>query len=128
MRTKSYELYLVLTRRYNNTREEKRFSIIDSLLEGKKFSENEKTLIQEIIEIGQLCEKLIHDKAGLISNSALTFEYFPKLTVHYRILRLVFDDKLKDDVELFGDYHFPSEVDRIVKTEIERLKKELGIV
>jgi hypothetical protein len=90
-----------------------------------KLEENDKVLLAEIINIGGECEKLIHEKAGLIDDDKLRGEWFPKVTKHFLILRLAHTGKLKGQSELFSDSMFPTEIDALIKARINVLRSEL---
>ena len=88
-------------------------------------NDNDKALLAEIIKIGEQCEKLIHDKAGLIDDETLRSEWFPKATKHFLILRLAYMGKLKGQTDLFEDSMFPFEIDGLIQNRINNLRIEL---
>ena len=110
-----------------NTPDSRFSTLLYLLTEGgpDKLSDNEKELLHEIIKIGEQCEKLIHDKAGLIDDENLRSEWFPKATKHFLILRLAHSGKLKGQVDLFSDSMFPIEIDELIEKRINDLRIEL---
>lgn len=110
------------------TNKDNRFSALLYLLENggpNHLSNNDKQLLNEIIQIGASCEKLLHDKAGLIEDEVLRNEVFPNLSKHYLIIRLAYQEKLKGQTDLYEDSMFPTEVDSLIDRKIQSLHREL---
>ncbi|MFA6057839.1 MAG: hypothetical protein WC756_06560 [Taibaiella sp.] len=104
------------------------FSTLSYLLENDgptDLDANDKALLKEIINIGEKCETLIQDKAGLIEDDTLRKEWFPKATKHYLILRLAHNGSLKGQSELYADSKFPIEMDELIQNRITKLQEEL---
>jgi hypothetical protein len=87
---------------------------------------NDQAILKEIIEIGNQCEKLIYDKAGLIDDEALRLIWLPKAATHYLIIRLAYQGALNGHVANFTDSTFPQEIDALLEIRIEKLHEELG--
>lgn len=101
----------------------------------------DKDLLNEIIEVGKSIEKLIVEKAGLVDDVELRYNYIPNpaitdvklegnglLTfakVHFQIIRLANEGKLKGDLERFKDYVFPKELPLKIEDKIKQLQEEL---
>lgn len=125
LRKKSHSLYLEF--RAECERLDPEFtSTLKHLLEGKSFTGNSATLLNEIILIGDECESFIHRNAGLIDDEAIREELLPKLTTHYRLVKLATEGKLIGDVETIGKYTFPSEIDTYLKQRINELEAEVS--
>lgn len=122
---KFYERY---PEKYEKNNPDKKFRTLVYLLDGGTVEKNEKTLLDEIITIGEKCEKLIHDKAGLIDNEELRLKWFPKASTHYLILRLAYQGKLEGDTENLKIHVFPSEIDPLVEARIQSLHDQLKLL
>lgn len=101
------------------------FSTLRYLMSGKEFKGNDKKLLNEIIKIGEECEKLIHSKAGLIDDNSLREEILPRLTTHFLLLRLAFEGTLVREEDRFNNLTFPKEVDQHIELRFKELEKEL---
>lgn len=121
LRMKSKNLYLKFNKKYKD--KDENFSTLKYLLKGKKFKGNDLILLEQIVEIGKQCEKLIHANAGLIDDSKLRLDLIPKATTHFLLLRLAFEEKLVGDVDNYDDLTFPKELD----ANLEARKKQLEI-
>ncbi len=104
---------------------DKDFSTLRYLMNGHKFEGNDKKLLEEIIIIGKKCEELIHSKAGLIDDSNLRNNVLPRLTTHFLILRLAFEEKLENQALRFDDLTFPKEIDGLIEKRFVELGDEL---
>lgn len=101
------------------------FATLTYLLEGKTFSGNDKTLLEEIIRLGEESEKLIHAKAGLIDDTELRQNLIPQATTHYLILRLAYKGALIGDAVNFKDLTFPRELDNKLEARKKQLETDL---
>ncbi len=131
LRQKSNLLYqkFIMGKSPNNSNE--RFSTLLYLLDNDgpgKLSDNDKSLLNEIIQIGNDCEKLIFSKAGLIDAEELRTSWFPKAATHYLIIRLAFQGSLKGNSLVFKDSTFPAEIDNVIEMRIKALHAELGVL
>lgn len=105
--------------------EDPKFATLTYLLDGKKFTGNDDILLKEIIEIGKLCENLIHEKAGLIDDSHLRTEIIPRATTHFLVLRLAYQGALKGETEKFRNMTFPRELDTLLEKRQQELENQL---
>ena len=119
LRKKSQILYLKFKKRYIENDSD--FSTLKYLLKGHQFEANEKALLEEIINIGLKCEKLIHENAGLIDDPILKNDLIPRASTHYLLLRLAYQGNLSGDMDNFIDSTFPSDID----LKLEKRKNEL---
>jgi hypothetical protein len=101
------------------------FRTLTYLLNRNEFTGNEKALLEEIINIGKLCEDLIHKKAGLIDDDSLRKDWLPRLTTHLLILRMAYQKKLSGEPEKFIDLAFPLGIDELIEERIKVLQQEL---
>lgn len=97
------------------------FSTLIYLLNSHVFSGNNKILLEEIIKIGELTEKLIHEKAGLIDDTNLRTVVLPRATTHFLLIRLAYVGALSGDLDRFKTLTFPKDLDLL----LEKKKKEL---
>lgn len=129
----------------------KEFRTLKYLLAGEsefpdlKLTNNDRTILREIIDIGKEQQKLILEKAGLIDDPVLSYsfehesdsefeEYREDLrslgllgwaNAHYRILELAYNEELKGDLEKFKHYVFPRELKSNITRRIKELSSEL---
>lgn len=127
LRAKSQLLYHKFVERYKSQAAESNqpFRTLTYLLDGGTVEGNEKMLLDEIIKIGEKCEALIHDKAGLIDDEDLRTKWLPMASTHYLILRLAYQNQLHGESEKFKVHTFPFEIDAVIQKRIKELQKEL---
>ena len=101
------------------------FSTLKSLLAGHEFDGNDKALLNEIIEIGKLSEKLLLEKAGLIDDKSLRKQLIPRVSTHYLVLRLAHQGSLKGEEDLYADLTFPIELNKKLEEVRNQLEDEL---
>ena len=130
LRLKSQLLYTEFADKFIKSSTDGRFRTLTFLLENgvSSITGNEKILLDEIIKVGEKCENLIQDKAGLIDDEALRTNWLPKASTHYLILRLAYSDCLKGDAEKFEKHTFPREIDELIEARIKALHKDLEIL
>lgn len=101
-------------------------------------------LLKEIVEIGAKLESLIVEKAGLVDDVVLRYDYKPSVSitdvklkdnglltfakVHFHLIRLASQGKLRGDVTRFQDYVYPRELNNKIETKITELQKELNLL
>ncbi len=123
LRKKSQILYEKFQIRYRE--KDPNFSTLKYLLKGHKFKKNEKALLEEIIEIGNKSEKLIHENAGLIDTNELRNDLIPRASTHYLLLRLAYKGNLTGDIHNFPASSFPNEIDSKLAERKAELKNQL---
>ncbi len=121
LRRKSDLLYKKLTQPYLH---EAGFSVLRRIFTDHEFTSNDRLLISEIIAIGEQCEALIAANSGYIDQGHLRDNLLPRVSLHYRILKLAYEGKLKPDIPRFGDMTFPIEIDQALKDAISSIEKE----
>ncbi|NEU09377.1 hypothetical protein GZH53_13715 [Flavihumibacter sp. R14] len=123
LRNKSNLLYEKFTSFY--TPNNPNFSTLLYLLDGNDVIGNEKVLLDEIIKIGEQCERLIHEKSGLIDDDTLRNSIFPQVTTHFLILRLAYNKALVGEATKYRDLTFPKNLDQTLKERITDLERQL---
>jgi len=118
LRGKSNELHKL----FKNGRE---FRTLIKLLEGEKFSGNDKKLLDSIIDIGKQTDELIIKEGGWVQDSELR-KMLDKVTAHYTLIDLAAKDELTGDVKRFEQFVFPNEIDDEIEKEIVRLNSRLN--
>jgi hypothetical protein len=124
LRMKSNLLYKKFSEQYRV--KDSKFATLTYLLQGKTFKGNDKNLLEEIINLGEESEKLIHSKAGLIDDTELRQTLIPRATTHFLILRLAYRGALTGDAENFKDLTFPKELDDKLEARKKQLEVELA--
>jgi hypothetical protein len=127
LRSKSKLLYIEFSEKFKKDEPNKNFRTLTFLLDNGVIAipENEKILLNEIINIGEKCENLIHDKAGLIDDEELRTVWFPKASTHYLLIRLAYQGSLSGDSLKYSKYTFPTEIDTLIERRIKALQLEL---
>lgn len=95
-------------------------------MKGHSFEGNEKILLEQIIQIGSSCEKLIHEKAGYITDTNLRDNLIPRASTHFLLIRLAHEGLLKGEEDVYKDMTFPRELDAALKHEKMRIETELS--
>jgi len=101
----------------------------------------DKELLAQIFEVGQKMENLIVEKAGLVDDPELRFNYKadPLVTdaeiegsglltfvkAHFQIIRLAAMGKLRGETGRFKNYVFPREINIKIENNIQKLQNEL---
>lgn len=123
LRNKSQELYKIF--RDNNMGEAPTLKL---LLRGEKLSENDRIILEEIIQIGEKCEDLILNKAGLVDDDIFRQDVLPRAATHFFIIRMAYDEFLKGETDRFLEYKFPNELDEWLEGKTEELQNKLKIL
>jgi len=98
------------------------FRTLTELLEGTEFTGNDKVLLEQVMEATDKISDLTADKSGLIEDEEEELrELLSKARVHFRILRLAYENELSGDTERLKEYVYPKDLD----DEIKRKKREL---
>lgn len=122
LRRKSNLLYDKLKQPYA---EIPNFSVLREILGGRVFTANDALLIEEIISIGDQCEELIRKNSGYIDDGNLRDDLLPRVSNHYRILKLAYEKKISPDIR-FNDLTFPREIDQALQKAIKKIEDEKG--
>lgn len=123
LRNKSHELYQIF--RNNNKGNSPTLKL---LLSGQKLTDNDKTILQEIIQIGEKCEDLILNKAGLVDDDVFRQDILPRAATHFFIIRMAYNELLKGETDRFLEYKFPNELDEWLEGKTEELKGKLRVL
>jgi len=94
------------------------------LLDGHKFTENEKVLIETIIMVDGQLDDLIGRCSGLITDPELQDEV-NTFRAHYRVIKAAYDGKLHNEFWRFQDYVYPRGLNDLIDRETQRLQRYL---
>lgn|SRR5574341_36981 len=119
LRNKSTNLYRLFT-----IGKDADFRTLIALLDDEKFNDNDKKLIEEIINIDRQLEKLIIDKSGLIDDENIAL-LLGRASAHFTIISLAYTGVLRGEIERFKSYVFPRELDGMIEEYIKQLKQRL---
>ena len=98
------------------------FRTLIELLEGREFTGNDKVLLEQVMNVTDKISDLIIDKSGLIEDEEEDLqELLSKARVHFRILRLAYNNGLSGGTDRLEEYVYPKALD----DEIKRKKREL---
>lgn len=106
-------------------------------------TDNDKIIFNEILEVGKKIEELIVSKASLADDPRLTYKYVPSkevtdiqfdgengllalLGAHLLVIRHAYEGHLVGQVEAYRSYVYPSEINSIIKENIDRFNHELS--
>jgi len=103
----------------------KDFRTLPKLIDGEKYKDNDRVLIEEIIKIGNECKNIIVTKSGLIDDDDLREIYIPRLLTHYILIEKAFNNEIQKEVERFDGYEFPNEIDDILDNKVRDLINKL---
>ena len=105
------------------------FRTLTELLEGREFTGNDKVLLEQVMNVTDEISELIIDKSGLIEDEEEELqELLSKARVHFRVLRLAYNDELSEDIERLREFVYPKALDEEIKrkkTELENRLNEL---
>jgi hypothetical protein len=92
----------------------------------KRFSAGELALVEEILSIDAELLKLIHDKAGLVSSTIQP--YLWRVAGHFRVMALASKGKLDNDRQRFANYVYPTELDKVMQLEFNRILARITLL
>ena len=118
------ETTTLIYRRFSSGKDDN-FKTVRELLSGKKFTGNDKILLNEILKLNEKIEDLILSKAGLIEDTKLRSDVLPRFSSHILLLRLICKGKIKGEFDRFEDDIFPQEIDIEIERRINELQTEL---
>lgn len=107
-----------------------------------KLTDSDKELLNEIVSVGEKMENLIIDRAGLIDDPELRYDYHsnPNLTdvnwkgngllayvkTHFQVIRLAKMNRLQGSVEKYKNCISPRELNQLIEDEIVKLQAEFS--
>ena len=100
------------------------FSTLLALLGGDSFKDNDKILLDEIMQNDKKLNKLIQIQSKVIRNLTLA-ETMSRLSAHYTILGLAYERKITGEKERFEEYVHPSDAIESVEKEIKKIESEI---
>lgn len=77
------------------------FRTLPTLIGGAKFENNDRAILEEIIQIGDECKRIIVSNSGLIDNQELRDIHLPKLLTHYILIKKAFNGEISDQINRF---------------------------
>lgn len=113
----------MLFRLFTRNKEE-HYKTLPALLEGEKFEDNDKELLDQIIEIDGQISKLIIEKSGLIDDQEMS-SLLAKAATHFNVITLAYKGQLRGEAPRFDDYLYPRELNGKIDEQIEMIKKRL---
>jgi len=99
-----------------NSNKEKGWSALSYLLNGNEFTENDKYLFEEIIQVTNQLEKLRLEHGRLVA----------KANAHFRILSLAYQKKIQGEVNRFQDSTYPSKLNQTIDSKIIQINKRIN--
>lgn len=121
---KTTQLYNALTKLAPIESPDPNDGCITYLLKGNEFKGNALTVFEEILNNDKELNNLILSNSKVISNSVLR-EKLSKLSNHYTVLELVYNNHLVGESDLFGTYSFPSKVIDDLEAEVKKLESKI---
>ncbi|WP_340111017.1 hypothetical protein [Maribellus mangrovi] len=103
----------------------KSFKTLSELIDGTEFNGNDAVLLNEIICIGDQCVEIIKKNSGLIDDENLRDKYLPQLLTHYFLMKNAFEGKIRNEIDRFSDFTFPSDIDKILDRRVNELNEEM---
>lgn len=88
-----------------------------------KLNIHDRAILEQIVTISDKITTLIENHSGLVDNPEF-HSLLGKLCSHYRIMRLAFDGKLKDQHKHLEDIVFPLEINGAIDNEIRKLESQ----
>jgi hypothetical protein len=123
-RMKSTKLYEKFSAKFRD--KDEKFSTLIYLLKNYQFRDNDKVLLEQIIQLGEESERLIQAKSGLIDDPQLRLEILPRATTHFLLLKLAYKGYLKGNPGEFNDLTFPIELVSKLEQRKSQLEAELN--
>jgi hypothetical protein len=122
-RIKSSKLYEKFSAKYRA--HDENFSTLIFLLNNNHFEDNDKILLEQIIQLGEDSERLIQEKSGLIDDPDLRLEILPRATTHFLLIRLAYKGDLRGKSDEFKDLTYPRELVSKLEARKAQLEEEL---
>jgi hypothetical protein len=101
-----------------------KYRTLIALCGGHDFSGVDKTLLDEMVGIGEESERLIMKEIGLVDDATLQ-EGLTRAAVHYRLIRRGVKGELKGAGAEIDGFTFPHEVDELIHKKIRELDARL---
>jgi hypothetical protein len=127
------ETKALLAREFISRQRDPAFRTLSALLDPEQRKQlagdkNDWTILSEIMQIDGELDRMIRENAGLVDRKLL--EYLARVSAHYRIIRLAYDDKVSGDPHgSFSKYYvYTWQLDKVLKLEIERLQNRCALL
>ncbi|MGH6689351.1 MAG: hypothetical protein ACREF4_01535 [Gammaproteobacteria bacterium] len=121
------ETNALLAREFISRQPDRAFRTLPALLDPERRKQlsgdkNDWTIVSQIMRIDGELDRIIRRNAGLVDSKFQ--EYLARVSAHYRIIRLAFEDKLGGDpYGNFAKYYvYTWQLDKVLKLEIKRLQ------
>lgn len=110
----------------NKFKDDPNFSTLVALLQEQKFTDNEKVLLNEIIENNKKILELIAVHGNQVDDYDL-IQDLAQASGHFRIIILAYEQKIVGDEDIFNEYTYPttivSKTENVIKQKLLRLTK-----
>ena len=110
--------------RAEHSAQDKNFRTLPALLSNKQFSDNDRAILEQIIENDHQLKKLINENANMIDDNGLR-EALTRSATHYTIIELAFRKKITGEVDRFRPYVHPNDVYEKVEKKARALEEVL---
>ena len=127
------ETNALLAREFISRQRDPDFRTLPALLDSERRKQlsgdkNDWTIVSEIMQIDGELDRMIRENAGLVDSKLQ--EYLARVSAHYRIIRLAYEDKLSGDPHgSFSRYYvYTWQLDKVLKLEIERLQNRCTLL
>lgn len=118
---KNEQLYKLFAIEEKNTE----FSTLISLLKGYQFSESDKNLLTEILDVNSKLNDLILEKGGLVENNNLQIK-LSNLSTHFTVLSLAFNNAITEYNDCYNDIIFPNDIYTSINNEILKIENDIN--
>ncbi len=101
---------------------DKSYRLLIKLFDKKwvaSLSPGDRALVREVCHRGRRLEEFIREHGGMVDY--VLIPYFARASAHFRILDLAHEGELGDDATPFVRYVYPTQLDPVLRLEVERL-------
>ncbi|CAO4157152.1 hypothetical protein [Methylorubrum extorquens] len=124
------QVNMLLNRDLRSRQNDLKFLLIEKLFDQnwrKKLPDGERALLEEIVAKAKELREFIASHLGMIDQKVLP--YLARVSAHYRMIELAYENKLGNDSQLFVSlYVFPRQIDEVMRLEVERLERRRAIL
>ena len=127
-----YPFYILLKKDHSLfklfAKEEKKnnnFSTLIWLLQGYEFSDNDKEILSEIINVNNSLNNLILSKGGYVENKNLQSQ-LSQLSTHFTIINLAYNGLIKNDTNKYKNIVFPDSITSSIESEIKNIESNIN--
>ena len=124
------QVNMLMYRDLRSRQNDERFILIEKLFEQtwrNNLSTGEQALLAEIAAKAKELREFIAAHLGMMDEKVVP--YLARVSAHYRMIELAYDNKLGTDPRPFVDrYVFPRQIDDVLRLEVERLERRRAIL